>query len=133
MSQENVEAMRKALDAFNRRDRAAWLALCDPEFETVPSSDWPEIDPIQGPEAAWDFYVKADEPWEGSPYEYVDLMDGGNDKIVARQWREMRGKASGASVVYSYWFVATYRNGKALRAEWFASRAEALEAAGLSG
>lgn len=34
--------------------------------------------------------------------------------------------ASGAK-----WQVATFRNGKALRLEWFADRSEALEAAGL--
>jgi hypothetical protein len=34
--------------------------------------------------------------------------------------------------VYDYWLVVTYRNGKALRAEFFADGAEALEAAGLS-
>jgi ketosteroid isomerase-like protein len=132
MSQENVERMRQGLDAFNRRDRAGWLALCDPDYETVPSDDWPEMEPIRGPEAAWDFYVEADEPWEGSPYEYVELIDAGNDKVVAHQRREMRGKASGASVVYSYWVVVTFRDGKVLRIEWFAERAKALEAVGLS-
>jgi ketosteroid isomerase-like protein len=131
MSQESVESLRRALDAFNRRDRSAWLAFCDPEFETVPSPDWPETDPIRGPEAAWDFYVETDEPWERSPYEYVELIDVGNDKIVAHQRREMRGKASDAGVVYSYWAVVTLRNGKALRVEWFSDRARALEAVGL--
>ena len=43
MSQENLKLFREALDAFNRRDRAAWLALYDPRFENVPPRDWPEI------------------------------------------------------------------------------------------
>src|SRR5438270_8537014 len=119
MSQENVQTLHRGMDAFNRRDRAAWLALCDPEYETVPSDDWPEMEPIRGPEDAWDFYIEADEPWERSPYEYVEAMDGGNDKVVARMRREMRGKASGASVEYSYWVVVTFRDGKVLRVEWF--------------
>ena len=45
---------------------------------------------------------------------------------------QLRGKASGATVAWSYWQVATIRNGKWVRAEWFIDRAEALEAAGLS-
>jgi ketosteroid isomerase-like protein len=81
MSRENVEVARKALDAFDRRDRAAWLTLHDPECENFPPRDWPESDPIQGYEAVWDFFVETQEGWE-----------------------EM---------------------------EWFANRAEALEAAGL--
>jgi ketosteroid isomerase-like protein len=132
MSQENVESLRQGLDAFYRRDRAAWLALCDPEFETVPSDDWPESDPIRGPEAAWDFYVEADEPWEASPYELVEIVDAGNGKIVADMRRKMRGKTSGADVEYSYSVVAAFRNGRVLRIEWFVDRAKALEAAGLS-
>jgi ketosteroid isomerase-like protein len=131
MSRENVEVARKALDAFNRRDRAAWLTLCDPELENFPPRDWPESDPIQGYEAVWDFFVEAQEGWEEGPFEFVELIDAGNDKVVADVRREVRGKASGASVAWSYWLVVTFRNGKHLRMEWFANRAEALEAVGL--
>jgi ketosteroid isomerase-like protein len=131
MSRENLESLRRALDAFNRRDRAAWVALCDPDFETVPSRMWPEVDAIRGPDAAWDFYIETDEPWEQSPYEYVEVIDAGDDKVVVNQRREMRGKASGAGVRYDFWLVVTFRSGKALRAEWFDDRQEAVEAAGL--
>jgi hypothetical protein len=48
-----------------------------------------------------------------APYEYAELIDAGNDKLVANQRRMMRGKASGAGVVYDYWLVVTFRNGKA--------------------
>jgi hypothetical protein len=44
----------------------------------------------------------------------------------------MRGKSSGADVLWSYWQVATFRRGRVVRAEWFTDRAEALAAAGLS-
>jgi ketosteroid isomerase-like protein len=132
MSQENAEVVRQALDAFNRRDKAAWLALCDPEVENVPPRDWPETDLLRGPGAVWGFYVEAQEAWDASSYEYVELIDAGNDKIVTQQRGDVRGKASGAGVVFSYWQVVTLRNGKALRIEWFTDRAQALEAAGLS-
>jgi ketosteroid isomerase-like protein len=132
MSQENVDTLHRGMDAFNRRDRAAWLALCDPDYETVPSQDWPEIEPIRGADSAWDFYVKADEPWEKGDYQYVDVLDTGNDRVLARIRREAQGKASGASVEYSYWVVVTFRNRKVIRIQWFKDRAEALEAADLS-
>jgi ketosteroid isomerase-like protein len=35
MSQENVELTRPAVDAFNRGDRAAWLALLDEDYVAV--------------------------------------------------------------------------------------------------
>jgi ketosteroid isomerase-like protein len=129
MSQENVESLRLGLDAFNRRDRAAWLEGCDPELENLPPRDWPESDSIRGHQAVWDFFVEGNEPWEESNFEYVDLIDTGNDKVVVDLRREARGKASGASVAWGYWLVGTFRNGKLFRMEWFADRAEALEAA----
>jgi ketosteroid isomerase-like protein len=53
MSEENVEIMRQMLDAFDRRDRAAWLALRVRDCEVIPSAMWPEVDAIRGREAAW--------------------------------------------------------------------------------
>ncbi len=38
MSQENLEIFRAALDAFNRRDKTAWLALYDPQVRKPPPS-----------------------------------------------------------------------------------------------
>jgi ketosteroid isomerase-like protein len=131
MSKENVDGYHQAIDAFNRRDRAAWLALCDRELENIPPQDWPESQPIKGREAVWDFFVEGFEPWEESRLESFELIDAGNDKIVAELRTKVRGKASGATVAWSFWQVVTVRNGKALRFEWFTHRADALEAAGL--
>ena len=129
MSQENVERLRAALEAFARGDKAAWDELCDPDVEVVPVGDWPEGE-IRGREAAWDFFVATEEPWEPGSYEMVEVIDG-DDKVVTRLQRDMRGKSSGIEVQYDYWLLVTSRNGKAYRLEWFENRAEALEAAGL--
>jgi ketosteroid isomerase-like protein len=129
MSQENVERMHRAFDAFTRHDKVAWCELCDPDVEIVPVGDWPETD-IRGREAAWNFLVAADAPWEPGPYEMAEVIDG-DDMVVARQRRDLRGKSSGVEVEYDYWLVLTFRNGNAIRAEWFATREDALEAAGL--
>ena len=132
MSQENVERLRRCLDAFNRRDLAAWLALCDPELENIPPRDWPESDPVRGPKAVWDFLVEAQEAWgeESPPFEYAELIDAGGEMVVADVRRDVRGRASGAAVPWSYWQVAAFRDGKLLHSDWFADRSEALEAAG---
>ena len=132
MSQENVEAVRRGLDAFNRRDKAAWIAVCDPEVENFPPHEWPESAPARGAEAIWEFFVEAVKAWEEGSFEWGELIDAEPDKVVANQRRQMRGKASGAGVDWSYWVVFTFRDRRLLRFEWFADRAEALEAAGLS-
>ena len=123
--------LRRALEAFARGDKAAWDELCDPNVEVVPVGDWPEGE-IRGREAAWDFFVATEEPWEPGSYEMVEVIDGG-DHVVTRLQRDMRGKSSGVEVQYDYWLVVTSRDGKALRLEWFELREEALEAAGLKG
>ena len=132
MSQENVERLRQGVDAFNRRDRTAWLAECDPDLENVPPRNWPESAPIRGREAVWDFYIVGNDPWEQSPFELVEIIDAGNDKVVADMQREVQGKTSGAPVAWRYGQVSTFRDGKLARIEWFTDRVEALEAAGLS-
>ena len=132
MSQENVEAVRRGLDAFNRRDKAAWIAVCDPEVENFPPHEWPESAPARGAEAIWEFFVEAVKAWEEGSFEWGELIDAEPDKVVANQRRQMRGKVSGAGVDWSYWVVFTFRDRRLLRFEWFADRGEALEAAGLS-
>jgi|SRR5215216_4355965 len=131
MSQENVESLRRAVEAFNGRDRPAWLALCDPELENYPPRDWPESAPIQGREAVWDFYVEGIEPWERGVLRLTEEIEAGDDQVVAHLRGEMQGKASGVGVTWSFWQVITFRDGRAVRIRWFADRAEALEAAGL--
>jgi len=130
MSQENVDVVQRAFDAINRRDKAAWLALVDPETECVPDRDWPEPDVIRGREAVWDFYVGIFRALRGA-LEHVEVIEAGDDKLVTHLRADMQGEASGASVLVSYWLVITFRNGKLLRVEYFAGRGEALEAVGL--
>ena len=78
----------------------------------------------------WDFYVENIGAWREGALENDELFEAGNDKVFSHVRGEMQGKASGASVAFSYWTVSTFRNGKVLRVEWFADRDEALEAAG---
>jgi ketosteroid isomerase-like protein len=131
MSQENVEAERETLEAFDRRDRAAWLALRDPDCEVIPSAMWPEADAVRGREPAWDFYVKVAEAFEQTPVADAELVDAGADKVLVHWWHDLRGRASGADVEINYWIVVTFREGRIARDQWFADRADALEAAGL--
>lgn len=131
MSQENVETLRQAVDAFNRRDKPAWLATTHQEGEMVPATEWPESTSIRGAEAIWGFYIEVAAAWEDGSYELGEIIDSGTDKIVANARLLTRGKASGVGVEFSYWLLSTFRDGKAIRLEWFAERTEALEAAAL--
>jgi ketosteroid isomerase-like protein len=132
MSQENVGTLRAALDAFNRRDRTAFLAACHPDIKNVPPGEWPEFVVTEGPPAVWDFFVANNDPWEESPFEYVEMINAGDDMCAAEIRSEVRGAASGADVHWSFWQVATFRGGKVVQLEWFSDRTEALKAVGLT-
>jgi ketosteroid isomerase-like protein len=132
MAQENVEISRKAMEAFNRRDREAWLALQDPETEFRADPEWPESATVQGREEVWDFIVKLVDAWEPADFEMAEVIHSGDDKLVARYTCPVVGRVSGIEDLLDYSAVSTFRGGKVLRLEWFASRAMALEAAGLN-
>ena len=131
MSEENVEIMRRQVEAFNRGDRSAWLLSLDENYEISPIDDWPDARAIRGGEAGWDFYIGIARTLSFERT-YVDYVDAGADKVLGHQRHKARGQRSGASVDLDYWIVTTLRKGKVLRDEWFADRAAALEAAGLS-
>src|SRR6476619_1895742 len=131
MSQENVEIMRRQVDAFNRGDRTAWLASLDEAYEIAPIDDWPDARAIRGGEAGWDFYLGIAQTLSFHRAD-VEYVDAGADKVLGHQRHRARGQRSGAGVEVDYWIVTTFREGRILRDEWFADRAEALEAAGLS-
>ena len=59
-------------------------------------------------------------------------IHAGDDKLVARYRRPVRGKASGVTDMLDYWTVGTFLFGRIVRQEWYANRADALEAAGLT-
>jgi ketosteroid isomerase-like protein len=131
MSEENVERLRQVLASFERADTETWRGLVHHDIEVVPIGDWPEEAHVHGREAVWDFLVANEEPWEPGPYELDEVADGG-DLVAVRVRRDLRGKSSGVEVEFDLWVVATFRDGKVTRAEWFEDRQEALEAAGLS-
>jgi ketosteroid isomerase-like protein len=76
--------------------------------------------------------VEVTRAWADGSFELAEVIDVGADKVVLNSRREARGRASGAGVQFSYWVVTTFRNGRALRIEWFSDRGEALKAAGMS-
>ena len=131
MSEENVELVRRGLEALDRRDLSSWLAVSDEDLEVVPTRDWPEPG-VRGAEAAFNWYLQVFDTLQGFRAADTEFIDAGADKVLLQYRRDVRGKGSGAKVEWRRWCVVTVRNGKGLRGEWFLDRADALEAAGLS-
>jgi ketosteroid isomerase-like protein len=97
MSEENVEVVRRALEALDRRDLSSWLAVSDEDLEVVPSRDWPEPG-VRGPEAAFDWYLKAFDNFQPFRTTDTEFIDAGADKVLLQYRMDLRGRESGAKL-----------------------------------
>src|SRR4051794_646609 len=114
--------MRLAFEAVSRRDKAAFLAMCDPEVETVPFRDFPSLLRPEGLRLSGTCSSSFKGRGNKARSTPVELIEAGGDKVVTHAYGEMLGEASGAAVAASVWQVVTFGNGKMLRIDWFADR-----------
>jgi uncharacterized protein len=135
MSEENVEIVRRVFDAVTRRDTETVLALYDPEVEwDVSRSAFGKLlgqGVYRGHDGLRTFFRQWYEAWEKPPDNYDELIDAG-DQVVSVVTERGRGRASGIELELTQYGVWTVREGTIVRGVWFAERAQALEAAGLS-
>jgi ketosteroid isomerase-like protein len=130
MSQENVDKAREFIDAYNRRDFEAAVKDFDPEVEWVLPAQQ-QSDSGRGPDAAIRFFNEIDETMEELTLKPQEFIDAG-DHVATRLRHQGRGKRSGIEIDEElYHQVATFRDGKIVRMEYFADWDEALAAAGL--
>lgn len=130
MSEENVEIVRAAIDAYNRGDFDAVLRLTDPEGEL----DWSRaVGPLHGVfrlDQLRRFWQQLEELWESIRIELDEGIDAG-EHIVATQTAHQQGR-DGIELRARITQVWTTRNSKIVRLCLYQDKQEALEAAGLS-
>ena len=131
MSQENVEIVRRAFEAFNRGDADATVAAFAPDCEYIPSGALPGgTDVSRGPEGYKRFASWLRDAFDDAHLEIHELIDAG-DRVWVSMTLRGRGKQSGAETSWHFWQVWTLRDGKVVHGQGFTAREEALEAAGL--
>ena len=131
MSQENVEAIRRAFDAVDRGDLDAVAAELAPEFEYVATGTVVGIRGMyRGVQGFREFLEWFWEEFDEPKVEIRRLSDAGDDVLTWATFRG-RGAQSGVETSLDLWHVWTLRDGKAMRGRAFRNREEALEAAGL--
>jgi ketosteroid isomerase-like protein len=130
MSQENVELVRAAAEAFNRGDLEAWLADADPDIEWHVLPDAPDPGPHQGRQVV----LERARMWQATlanfRLEVEEYIDAGAYVIMPGR---LRGRPAGTDVevVLDEVYVSKIRDGKIVELREYRTRAEALEAVGL--
>jgi ketosteroid isomerase-like protein len=128
---ENVEIMRRFLDAVNRRDPDSMIALSQADLEFVPITGALEGRTYTGHDgvrqfiedltAHWEFFETIQEEWH-------DL----DDRVVALGCWHARGRASGVEIdgQPAVW-LAHIRDGRIARWRTYTDVTEGLAAAGI--
>jgi ketosteroid isomerase-like protein len=131
MSQENVEKVRAGYEAFSRRDLDAALADIDPEIEWHQSSAFPDARTFHGHEGVRQFFEQVFDIFDESDFIPEEIIDLGDQIVVVHRFVG-RGQGSRVPVEVSETSIWTLQKGKAIRQEAFTTKAEALDAVGLS-
>ncbi len=130
MSQEKVETMRAALDAFARRDLPGMLRFMEPKVQFEPQLAELEGS-YEGHDGVRAFFIDA---WETLPafrIDYPDIRDLG-DRALALGTFGLRGGESGIKTEVPLAIVARFRDGLITHLKDYGDKDGALEAAGLS-
>ncbi len=125
---QNVEIVRRSLEAFDHGDIERALAAADPGLVTT------RVDPdgavFHGPEGflqALSEWVEDFTEWSNASEELIDA----GDRVVARVHQVARGAGSGVPVEADYWLIFTLADGNVTRLDIYSDRGQALAAAGL--
>jgi ketosteroid isomerase-like protein len=136
MSTENIDLVRRVIEASKRGEMDEVFAAYHPEIEwrisELPTLS-PDFEPVyRGHEGIRTFWRTWGEAWETPSFEYEEFIDAG-ETVVSILSQRVRGRASGIELEWnSYAQNWTIKDGKIVRVQFFASRAEALASAGIT-
>jgi ketosteroid isomerase-like protein len=139
MSEENVAALKRGVDAYNRRDLDALFEELDPDVEFHPALAvllGGEQTVFRGHQGIRESIQEEDEALAVFQVEFSDFCDLGN-RVLAIGRARIRGKGSGVRIESPFCLLSESAGtkGRATRAtliRTFVDPDEALEAAGLS-
>ena len=132
MSQENVELVKRAIDAFNRRDVDGIVECVNPDVEWFPAM------PVtfgggafRGPEGVAAYVGEVRDTWEEYRVVGEDFRDLG-DRVLVLSRVEASGVGSGAPVGSPLGLIYDFRDGKSSRVLSYLDHGEASRGAGVS-
>ena len=131
MSERNVEAFKRGIEAYNRGDVEALLDELDPRVEWRPSLPvllGGERTVYRGHDGIREMLRELDEVLPERRLDFSDIRER-DDRLVATGRLRTRGRGSGAVTESRFGWVADFKDGKACRIRTYLDPEEALEAA----
>ena len=132
MSEDNLQIVRRAWQAYQRGDMEALVAFWDPEvvydlqhFRTWPESSYRGVDGIRR------FLTEWLEMWGEYEVDVEEILAAPHDRVVSLITHRAKGGKSGLPMVLPMAQIVTLRDGKMIRFDVYDDRSEALAAAGL--
>jgi ketosteroid isomerase-like protein len=132
MSQENLEIIRRGLDAFNRRDVNSFSELATDDFVWLPALPGAvEGGSYEGRSGIRRYFAESQSTWEQLTVLCDEVRD--LDESVLVIGRALgRGLGSGIEVETPLAFIAEFRAERISKVSTYLSHADALRAAGLT-
>jgi ketosteroid isomerase-like protein len=131
MSDENVERVQAAIDAYLRGDEATMLGLIAPDVVVTQFPDQLDVRDYHGHDGVAQVMSDWLSAWDGWRIEILTAREvGGLVFVTARQ--SGRGRGSGAPMDAEVVFVFTLREAKIVRWQMFRSEQEAFAAMGVA-
>ena len=131
MSLENVEIVKRAIDAFSRGDADAFADLTTPDLEWTTGLGAIEGEIFRGREGVETYFGRLGEAWDEFRLLPDEFRDFG-DVVLVLGRLEGRGRRGGVPIDSTVGTVWELRGGEIWRLRAYLDRAEALKAAGLS-
>ena len=130
MSQEYVEIVREHVDAFNRADVAALMAICSDDVLFLPGRSALQ-GAYRGEEGLRSFFADNADTFERIAVRLDEFHDAG-DRVVGIGHVQIRPLGGGPDTEIPNAVVYSFDGGKIVRVEDLRDRAAALQAVGLS-
>jgi ketosteroid isomerase-like protein len=132
MSEENVELVREAVEAFNRGDFDAALERMHPDIEWQTPDTFPDAATYRGREAVREFWQTWRETFRGFRLRLEECVPVGEKHVLATFRVSGEGTGSGVGVESPVVFqLGEVRAGQVIWVGMFLTEREALEATGL--
>ena len=131
MSEENVEIVRNAIEAFGHEGVDGSLRYYDPEIEWTTTEALIGGGTFRGHEGLRRYFGNFDDEFDDLRIEPDWLIDAG-EQVISSVRISGRGKASGTPVELTLISVGSLRSGLIYRVRNYPDMAAAFEAAGIS-